>query len=245
MIKNKLITIIPDVHGRTFWKDAVQDIDVTPAIFLGDYIDPYSQEGIPNGVALGRFREILELKRSHPDRATLLLGNHDLHYLFPGIGGGRMDHDNHIIICDLIQDNLDLFDMALEMEAGERRYLFTHAGVLKGWLDRNDNLRYGDAPASVGARMNYLLHDETWRETLLWALTDTGTHRGGLDPFGSPVWADVEEHDPTRHELEGVYQVFGHTWMKKAIVTPYWACLDCGTAFVIDLESGTIRPKEN
>lgn len=39
-------TIIPDVHGRPFWRDAVLDVDTTPVVFLGDYLDPYPQDGV-------------------------------------------------------------------------------------------------------------------------------------------------------------------------------------------------------
>lgn len=33
------ILIIPDVHGRTFWKDAVNRESWGTIIFLGDYLD--------------------------------------------------------------------------------------------------------------------------------------------------------------------------------------------------------------
>ena len=38
------LTIIPDVHGRPFWRDAVKDVAETPVVFLGDYLDPYPQD---------------------------------------------------------------------------------------------------------------------------------------------------------------------------------------------------------
>lgn len=37
------VLIIPDVHGRPFWKDAVQRYPDTDTIFLGDYHDPYPE----------------------------------------------------------------------------------------------------------------------------------------------------------------------------------------------------------
>ena len=41
------IFIIPDVHGRDFWKKAYNYVDkVDEVIFLGDYLDPYETEGI-------------------------------------------------------------------------------------------------------------------------------------------------------------------------------------------------------
>lgn len=236
-------TIIPDVHGRSFWRKAVADVEETPVVFLGDYLDPYPQERISKASALEGFKDILALKEAHPDRVTLLLGNHDLHYILTRIGGGRTDMRRFTTIRNLLSDKLDLFDMALELESGGHRYLLTHAGVLNGWLIRNDSLLYGDAPATVGARMNYLLHDETWRETLFWALSDVGYARGGMDAYGGPVWADIHEHREGRQELEGIYQVFGHTWMEKEIVTNYWACLDCGQAFTLYADSNIIERK--
>ena len=47
------LTIIPDVHGRPFWrdavKDAVKDVADTPVVFLGDYLDPYPQDMVTWG----------------------------------------------------------------------------------------------------------------------------------------------------------------------------------------------------
>ena len=47
------IYIIPDVHGRDFWKGVrnhVEDFD--KIVFLGDYVSPYSHEGISNEQAI-------------------------------------------------------------------------------------------------------------------------------------------------------------------------------------------------
>ena len=38
--------VIPDVHGRDFWRSAVRGREEEKIIFLGDYVDPYSWEGI-------------------------------------------------------------------------------------------------------------------------------------------------------------------------------------------------------
>ena len=43
------LTIIPDVHGRPFWRDAVKDVADTPVVFLGDYLDPYPQDMVTWG----------------------------------------------------------------------------------------------------------------------------------------------------------------------------------------------------
>lgn len=41
------ILIVGDVHGRTFWQEAKNLInEMDRVIFLGDYLDPYSYEGV-------------------------------------------------------------------------------------------------------------------------------------------------------------------------------------------------------
>jgi predicted phosphodiesterase len=53
--------IIPDVHGRTFWKKAIEKHkdEVNKIIFLGDYLDPYPWEGITRKEAIRNFQEII------------------------------------------------------------------------------------------------------------------------------------------------------------------------------------------
>ena len=84
--------IIPDVHGRDFWeKPVLERLGKEHILFLGDYLDPYDYEGIPNEKVFPRLEEILYLKQKHPEDVTLLLGNHDLHYVDRRLDGGRRD----------------------------------------------------------------------------------------------------------------------------------------------------------
>lgn len=78
---NKIL-IIPDVHGRTFWKYAIDNIDkYDKVIFLGDYLDPYFWEVISFDFAISNFKEIIKFKRDNMDKVILLKGNHDWHYI--------------------------------------------------------------------------------------------------------------------------------------------------------------------
>jgi lipoate-protein ligase A len=41
------LLVLPDIHGRVFWKRPCEDIDsFKRVVFLGDYTDPYSFEEI-------------------------------------------------------------------------------------------------------------------------------------------------------------------------------------------------------
>ena len=71
--------VVPDVHGRAFWKDAKNAItNVDKVIFLGDYLDPYRHEGITFEDAVMEFEDILAFKEDYPDKVVLLLGNHEI-----------------------------------------------------------------------------------------------------------------------------------------------------------------------
>ena len=58
---NKII-IIPDVHGRTFWKESVYNNinkEDTHIVFLGDYLDAYEQiDNISPEDAICNFEEL-------------------------------------------------------------------------------------------------------------------------------------------------------------------------------------------
>lgn len=69
--------IVPDVHGRTFWKDVI-DSNLS-VVFLGDYTDPYPQEEISKKQTIDNFKEIIEFAKENKNRVTLLLGNHKIY----------------------------------------------------------------------------------------------------------------------------------------------------------------------
>ena len=77
------ILICPDIHGRKFWHKAIEMIDeVDQVVFLGDYLDPYSYEGITFEDALTELEGILAFKEDYPDKVVLLVGNHEILNLF-------------------------------------------------------------------------------------------------------------------------------------------------------------------
>jgi len=75
------ILAIGDIHGRDFWKSPVKRYlkKVDKVVFLGDYFDPYEDEGVDYTFkgTMDNFNEIVQLKRDNPDKVILLLGNHN------------------------------------------------------------------------------------------------------------------------------------------------------------------------
>lgn len=226
--------IIPDVHGRDFWKSAVAGREDEEIIFLGDYVDPYSYvEDVHPMAGLMCLLEIIEFKKQHAENTTLLLGNHDLSYISSYLVKCRHDYDNSDTIRDIILENLPLFRIAHEKTIANRRYIFTHAGILPAWLEENDRILGTLTPENAVAELNRSFA----AGEIYAALGDVSEYRGGYLEVGSCVWADVDEHIDHAAKLPvswaETYQIFGHTqqFTGEPIITPYFACLDCRRAF--------------
>ena len=230
--------VIPDVHGRVFWRQAVNDyLGKEPIIFLGDYLDPYDYEGITPIDAYQVFWEIISLKKYHVGDITLLLGNHDLHYLNSAMEGGRMDCIRHEQIVKDITENADLFRIAETATIGGKNYLFTHAGMKRGWILMYQNILGNPAPVEIVDRLNSLWLDSYKRPLLLNMLADIPYSRWGNSPYGSPVWNDVGDMVDNLEEVLGFVQVFGHTQQStKPVIKEHYMCLDVRCAFRLSVE---------
>lgn len=73
------ILVLPDIHGRDFWKKPIANKDkFDHIIFLGDYFDPYPDESITQQKAIENFKELVKsfTKEELEDKVEFLLGNH-------------------------------------------------------------------------------------------------------------------------------------------------------------------------
>lgn len=224
------ILIIPDVHGRNFWKQAI-DSDVDKIIFLGDYLDHYHDESNYD-YDIENFKEIVQFKKNNPNKVTLLLGNHDWPYYNEEIYRSedywcRHDHKNHDIIHKLFEDNKKLFELYYEIPnfckgIKQEKLLFTHAGFTNDYFNE---MSKAFGMTSISELCEELFKPENHSALIFWV----GYLRGGLNRTGSIIWADVREHGETKNKyLKPYYQIFGHTYCKKEIITEDFAMLDCG-----------------
>ena len=234
--------IFPDIHGRPFWRKPIENALKSPEsiIFLGDYLDPYDYEGITPAEALSRFKEIVALKTAHPEQITLLLGNHDLHYLYWKLEGGRLDWLHKEEIKAFILENADCFQMAAAVRMPKGNILFSHAGILNGWLKKYPQIFTSMDGEIVASVLNEMWTDEVQREKLLKILSDVPFSRWGNSRYGSPVWSDVDDIRRDAKEIPGWYQIFGHSQQETSpVFTQHFACLDCRKAFRLD-EDGNL-----
>lgn len=234
-----MILIIPDIHGRNFWKKAVEEYKdkVDRIIFLGDYLDPYPWEGITRKEAINNFQEIIDFKSENKDKVVLFVGNHDLAYIDKKhyIVRSRYDSSNAYHIEEMFRSHRSFFQLAHEELIGDKRYLFTHAGLQRGWYDKHKKL-IGELTIDG---MNHLLDMPQG----IIALCEASWSRGGWDQFGSIVWNDVTDcGSHVNDELPWDRQVFGHSQQEEhPVITDTHVCLDCRKAFILNDDGGFVE----
>jgi predicted phosphodiesterase len=248
------ILILPDIHGRPFWKDAVEKHfdECDKIVFLGDYLDAYPNEEITRKQEKNNFSEIISFKEKNADKVVLLLGNHDLHYIDKDFTRSTRYSSGHAYSSrQMYLSHMSLFNIAHEETINGRRYLFTHAGVMNSWYERNKDL-IGELNADSLNKLNGFKGG-------MRVLGDVSKYRSWLGyESGSPVWSDVKEKiDLKKSKIDNIlpnedsivkpfdFQIFGHTQLaKNPIETNEWICIDCRRAFILDDEGKIIDLKE-
>ena len=229
MNMNKKIIIIPDVHGRIFWREIlkIENPEDYIFIFLGDYLDPYPDENIGSATAFLEFLQILEFKKKYPNNVILLIGNHDFHYInLYADRCSRFDRKNMSLYNSIFNKNKDLFQLTYATED----CLFSHAGLINKWLTTY-NLEVYKTPIEVSNYLNKLYNEGDENSDIKRGLQLVSFYRGGFFN-GSIIWRDVRESIN-----EDFYQVFGHTQLTKPYITDKFACLDCRKIFILEDKS--------
>jgi UDP-2,3-diacylglucosamine pyrophosphatase LpxH len=210
----KKILVIGDVHGNDGWKPLVEYafLNFIDVIFVGDYVDSFT---LSTSTILHNLKEIIDLKKKHADKVTLLLGNHDWAYIHDrnGISGFKwqvwQDYKK------LFNDNKELFQIAWGYyNSKSKKYtLGTHAGLTYNYYKRyiltkckDEKSKYYQLCEGDPSRffldeiLNWMINDD-----ILWKV---GSMRGGVGT-PSPLWADYAEllEDP----YPDINQFFGHT----------------------------------
>jgi len=228
--KNMRYILIPDVHGRDFWRTAVENRQKDDVVvFLGDYVDPYPDENISNESAFRGLEDIIVLKKSDPEHIVLLLGNHDMGYLVgTDFCPSRHWDAGHESLHKLFIDYLDCF--SISHMAGD--ILVSHAGVYPKWLS------YCNLDLAEFIEFNDLLHNPEAHNTIFNDLFHVDMWRGGWSAAGSPVWADIRCAS-NEYNLD-MEQIVGHTQLEKdPIRIGNMICIDCRRAFL--LEDGVLK----
>lgn len=254
------ILCIPDIHCRKFWRETIfNNINkVDKVIFLGDYLDPYPYEIQSNSnlmevkdfydsySALNMLNDIVSLKKNEPDKYILLTGNHTDSYIWSKFSAAtRTDYKNWEKYHKFFSENLEYFNLVWI----ENNTIFSHAGISEGWakavaVELSLTVNLNNPVKSIANYLSNINLNNISNKKLIKLLGDISSYRGGDSYYGSCEWSDIMEHvDHYQSEVEEklvplgddeIYQVFGHTQLKKPLITEKWACLDCRQGFIFD-----------
>lgn len=211
--------IVPDVHGRTFWK-SVKDINDPDCeiIFLGDYLDPYPHEGITPRQAVDNFREIVDFANKH-ENVTLLIGNHDFQYFFPKYRCCRH-------IYDLEEEAILIYksyvrDWKVVKYIEENNTLLSHAGICIDWWEicrqaYPEIMNYEDLNDFFRSQYDDSEEDPHPSFYFLDMMTMCTYLRGGIYNSASPLWLDIR--DTQDLSIPQINQYVGHTGVEKPVM---------------------------
>jgi hypothetical protein len=229
---------------KEFWKEMPYS-EYDKIVFVGDYVDSFD---LSNVIILDNLKNILFFKQALPDKVVLLLGNHDIQYFIPNEVCSGYRAEMRPDLYNLFNDNKECFKAAhLEEDKDGKKYLWTHAGLTKGW--HTEVLRDVNSP-------NYRLTDffigsHSWKidkflnlllELRVDNLFNVDAHSGGANLWAGPFWVRPSVFND--HHLEGYNQIVGHTPHKTIRIDKcgddnhyFVDCLfeDCDDVLILDL----------
>ena len=245
------LLVVPDIHENLeFLKYifAYEDTDsFDHVVLLGDYFDP---PGVVNPCEQ-RLQQmagtLLGMKELLGERLHMLCGNHDLPYyaLRPACGGrggqpnttigqwlGNTTLERAEIINELWNED---FWQSLKGAVLLDGWLFSHAGVHPDWwpedLDSTERRYRWLQDQWAQAFANIYQEEEP-------PIFGAGLARGGLLPFGGPLWQDWNQE--FKDALE-VPQIVGHTRCVKQTQKGRSFCIDLAQAAYAIVEDGEVQ----
>lgn len=215
--------IIGDEHCRgkfvNIYNKIKDDKNIRYIICVGDYFDPYDDYTLTE--KLDNFNAIVAIARND-NRVKLLLGNHDVHYLIPTGEKSRMSYMQISALNKAFVNNLDLFQLAIEL--GDA--IVSHAGISPTWIKKwgftsikeiNDNLAFAlnedsdeyDSDISKTIRLSLRYYE--------------GDFSGyGDDARQSPTWIRPTALIEQANEWNWKTQIVGHTRTDDASTKDYF-----------------------
>jgi hypothetical protein len=168
---------------------------------------------------IDNLKKIIQFKIDNSDKVILLLGNHELSYLFgrPYLCSGYRA-EIAFEIYDLINNNRDLFTVIYKY----KNYIFSHAGITNKWVKRyikdinaafraiKIKFKLKNKKYTLFDKIEWLQYTEWGREIIFSPCSirsDNPFFTGGL------LWADKKV--TMNDSLKGFHQIVGHTPLTK------------------------------
>lgn len=196
---------IGDIHGRSIWKQILEQECPDRVVFIGDYFDSFDISGTEQ---LYNFQNIIQWKTDNPQcEVILLIGNHDFHYM-PECRDRYSGYQSALWpeIGRILDEARDHLRMAYRM--GD--IVFSHAGISPEFLLNNN---WGEQ--DMIEFINDLWHFQPYK----FRFADNGY--GHSDPYGDdtfqgPLWIRPKALMKACEDVKkSIRQVVGHTAVKE------------------------------
>lgn len=205
------ILIIGDIHGHMTWLFPFNQLfdEVDKVIFLGDYVD--SLDAKPSS-QLYVLNSVVNLKKKYPDKITLLIGNHELHYVdgmvrkYSGWQGAMAFSFKDILMPAIKNREIQVLEVVDDV-------IFSHAGVSKVWVENC-------AIESLEEINEYL-----YERPMIFEFTPaTYFDQTGNSVTQGPLW--IRPDALLKCKLPGYRYVVGHTALNKPLKYRGIHCFD-------------------
>ena len=203
------IIAIGDIHGRCGWKKIINKHLETAdkIVFIGDYWDSFD---LDYETQKANFNEIIQLKKDYPEKIVLLFGNHDFHYLVDFERSSGFQSFQCQDIREMVHNAVK--NEYLQMCFISEKYLFSHAGITRTWLEMINKTQNRVIDADLG---NPVALEKFLNELLLYTPSVFRFCKGenndgyGDDKTQSPIW--VRPKSLSQDMLRPYTHIVGHT----------------------------------
>ena len=202
--------IIPDLHGKNTWLNAINSIEHDQVVFLGDYFDYLDTEK-----EIANFFEILNHKKEHSKTTHLLIANHEIHYL-SGIDQKYSGYKSETfeLISPVLEELISKRWLKVA-HAIDERTICTHAGISTAFCIQNN------IPVDLNAiELAQHVNDLFLTNRKPFALGNN--HYQGNSIYASPMWIRPEMLEVSRYE--NLFQIVGHTQHESLTIVDDQIC---------------------
>ena len=194
------IAVISDIHQTVFWKNIINQInDFDKIIFLGDEFDCWDNQW---PLQIKNAQEIVEFKKSCPEKIDLCWSNHATSYFLDERCSGYQS-EYAAEIKNFFNNNKDLYNPVYIYD----NWIFSHAGVSAKWMKycRISELR----------EINQLFREKP--NVFKWM----GPEGSGNNAAEGPLW--IRPEALINNYVHNFNQIAGHTEdIKPRIIKKHW-----------------------
>jgi hypothetical protein len=245
------ILVVPDIHENLEFLKYIFAVEKSASfdhiVLLGDYFDPHKVVNPCEDRLQQMAGTLMGFKELFGERLHMLCGNHDLpYYALRPVCGGRSGKPNEMISQWLRNTTLERAEIINELWDEAFWQSLQGAVLLDGWLFSHAGVHPDWWPQDLGStESRYQAFQKQWSTAFATIYDEVenpifaaGLARGGLLPFGGPLWLDWNAEF---EDVLEVPQIVGHTRCVKQTQKGRSFCIDLAQAAYAIVENGEVQ----